>query len=169
MSIEQGNQISDLYRRLNNLLRVGTVTEVDYAKAKAKVKIGKITTDYLPWMVPSTDTWFPLKNGEQVLVLSPNGNLSMGIIMPALYQSAMPAPSSDDKKVVIKADIEQTGDITTSGSITADGSVDAGGSITAKQEVTGNGVKLSDHTHQFQYVGAGQGATPQSGSTQKPS
>ena len=87
MSIEHGKDISELFRRINNLVRVGKVVSVDYGKAKAKVKIGDNITDYLPWLTPSTCAWIPLKNGEQVVVLSPNGDLRFGIILPALYLS----------------------------------------------------------------------------------
>ncbi len=46
MSIEQGKEISELFRRIGNLIRIGKVISVDYTKAKAKVKIGNLTTDY---------------------------------------------------------------------------------------------------------------------------
>ena len=175
MSIENGRDIAELFRRVNNLMRIGKVAEVDYASARASVQIGKNTTTFLPWLVPSTATWFPLKNGEQVVVLSPNGDLGMAVILPALYQSAKPAPSKDQEKVVIVADIEQTGSKIMTGSlhvekdISTESKIAAKGDITASGEVTGKGVELSTHSHQFQYVGAGQGATPQSGTTQKPS
>ena len=61
--IEHGQKISDLYRRLNNIIRIGKVKDVNYDTATATVQIGKITTAFMPWMVPSTDTWFPLKTG----------------------------------------------------------------------------------------------------------
>lgn len=163
MTIENSYKINEMYRRLNNLIRIGKVAAVDYSKAKAQVQIGKIKTAYLPWLVPSTKTWVPLQKGEQVLVLSPNGNTSMGVILPALYQSANPAPSTDDKTIIFNSDIEQTGNITT------DGEINAGGNITTSGEVEGKGIKLSTHTHDVQYVGAGQGATPQKATTQKPS
>lgn len=181
MSIENGRDIAELFRRVNNLMRIGKVVDVDYEFACARVQIGKNTTAFLPWLVPSTATWFPLKNGEQVIVLSPNGDLGMAVILPALYQSAKPAPSKDQEKIVIVADIEQMGsktmtgalhaekDISTALNINADANVNCGGDIAASGEVTGKGVELSTHSHQFQYVGAGQGATPQSGTTQKPS
>ena len=34
--IEQGKQISDLIRKVNNLIRIGKVVSVDYTKAKAQ-------------------------------------------------------------------------------------------------------------------------------------
>ena len=157
MNLENGRDISELFRRVNNLLRVGKVIAVDYGVARAKVKLGDITTDFLPWLVPSTATWVPLKNGEQVVVLSPSGDLRFGMILPALYQSSKPAPSSDAAKIVIVADIAQTGSKTMTGGLTANG------------EVEGNGVKVSAHTHDFEYRGAGQGSSPQSATTKKPS
>lgn len=163
MSLEQGKQISELYRRINNMIRVGTIADVDYQAARACVKIGNITTGPLPWLTPSTKAWIPLQNGEQVLVLAPNGDMGFGIILPALYQNAKPAPSSDKDKIAIFADIEQTGNKKLTGTLDTDSTINAAG------EITGNGVKVSAHTHQFQYIGAGQGATPQSGATQKPS
>lgn len=175
MSIEQGKQISELYRRVNNMIRVGKVAEVDYKSARARVKIGKNTTDFLPWLVPSTAAWIPLQKDEQVVVLSPNGDLSFGMILPALYQSAKPAPSSDTAEIKIVANIAHTGDKKMTGTLHADGDITTAATmtadkdITAKGEVTGKGIALSTHAHGFQYVGAGQGATPQSGTTQKPS
>lgn len=174
MTLEHGRDIADLYRRVNNLLRVGKVVAVDYAVARARVKIGNITTDFLPWMTPSTAAWIPLKNGEQVVVLSPGGDLRFGMILPALYQSAKSAPSDDAEEIAIVANITQVGNTKMTGNFSADkniaagGHIDSEGNITAQGEVEGNGVKLSPHTHDFQYVGAGQGATPQSATTKKP-
>ena len=39
MSIEQGRDISELFRRVSNIIRIGKVISVDYTKAKAKVKL----------------------------------------------------------------------------------------------------------------------------------
>ncbi|MBO4700526.1 MAG: phage baseplate assembly protein V, partial [Alphaproteobacteria bacterium] len=99
MSIEQGKDISELFRRVSNIIRIGKVISVDYTKAKAKVKIGNLTTDFMPWLTPSTSAWIPLKNGEQVLVLSPNGDLRMGMILPALYQNTKSPPAHDSNKI----------------------------------------------------------------------
>ncbi len=175
--IEQGQQISDLIRRVCNLIRIGKVVNVDYTQAKAKVQIGDITTDFLPWLTPSTCAWIPLQNGEQVVVLSPNGDLRMGMILPALYQSAKPAPSSDATKITLNSDIDQTGNITNNGNVactgkmTANDNIEAGKDISAKGnvkatgEVEGKGKKLSAHTHQFNYNG---GDVPASAVTMPP-
>ena len=154
MSIEQGKDISELFRRVNNIIRIGKVVSVSYTNAKAKVKIGKITTDYLPWLTPSTSAWIPLKNGEQVVVLSPNGDLRMGMILAALYQNTISAPSKDSSKITISADIEHKGNLSATGNIKATG------------EVEGKGKKLSTHTHEFSYNA---GDTPATATTEKPS
>ncbi len=149
--LEHGYKINELFRRINNLVRVGCVIDVDYSAAKARVQIGSLTTAYLPWMIPSTSAWIPLKVGEQVVVLSPNGDMAMGIILPALYHSGCPAPSSDASTISIVADIEQTGNQTITGALETSGEITAGADITASGEVTGNGIALSTHTHQFSY------------------
>ena len=163
MNLEYGRDIAELFRRVNNLLRVGRVVSVDYTAARARVKIGDITTDFLPWMTPSTNVWIPLKNGEQVVVLSPCGDLGFGMILPSLYQTAAPMPSADIEKIVVVSDITQTGTLTCAGDIMATGK------IIADDEVEGKGVKLSTHTHEFDYIGAGQGSSQQSATTKKPS
>ncbi len=173
--IIQGEQIADLRRRVNNLIRIGRVSDVDYGNAKARVQIGKLTTDFLPWLTPSTALWIPLKKDEQVLVLSPGGDLQFGIILPALYYQAKAAPSSDEAKITVVADIEHqgnqeiSGNVDTMGNVTVKGNITTDGNLTAKSEVEGNGIKLSAHTHDFQYIGAGQGATLQTATTAKPS
>ncbi|MFP3029941.1 MAG: phage baseplate assembly protein V, partial [Wolbachia sp.] len=42
--------ISELNRKLANVIRIGIVKEIDYEKAKVRVKIGEFLTDYLPWI-----------------------------------------------------------------------------------------------------------------------
>ena len=118
MSIEQGRDISELFRRVSNIIRIGKVISVDYTKAKAKVKIGNLTTEYLPWLTPSTAAWIPLKNGEQVLVLSPNGDLRMGMILPALYQNSKTPPAHDSNKITFNVDVAHKGAISVTGNIT---------------------------------------------------
>jgi len=160
MSIEQGRDISELFRRVSNIIRIGKVISVDYTKAKAKVKIGNLTTEYLPWLTPSTATWIPLKNGEQVLVLSPNGDLRMGMILPALYQNSKTPPAHDSNKITFNVDVAHKGAISVTGNITTSGKV------TATGEVEGKGKKLSTHTHQFSYNA---GETPSTATTEQPS
>ncbi|WP_436568029.1 phage baseplate assembly protein V [Janthinobacterium sp. HLX7-2] len=90
--------LSDLLRLLQNLIRLGTIAEVK--GAKARVQLGPtLTTEWLNWATPragSARTWSAPTVGEQVMVLSPGGDLTRGIILPALYSKAFDAPESSD-------------------------------------------------------------------------
>lgn len=92
------NNVAELLRLINNLIRLGTVAEVDYATARLRVQIGELLTAWLPWLelrAGTTRTWSPPTVGEQVLVLSPGGDLAAAIVIAGIYQQAHPAPSSD--------------------------------------------------------------------------
>jgi phage baseplate assembly protein V len=90
--------LSDLLRLLQNLIRLGTIAEVK--GAKARVRLGPtLTTEWLNWATPragSTRTWSAPTVGEQVIVLSPGGDLTRGIILPALYSQEFDAPETSD-------------------------------------------------------------------------
>lgn len=84
--------ISDLDRRLANLLRYGVIAELDENHAdgpRATVDLddGNIT-DWLPWFAMRAGedrSWWAPEPGEQVMVFSPSGELSQGTIMPGIY------------------------------------------------------------------------------------
>ena len=87
---EQGFTINDLGRRLANIIRFGTIFEIDFEEAKARVKIGDLETDFLPWVNSnsgSNNSWNPPEMDEQVIILSPSGELNQGVILPSLYKS----------------------------------------------------------------------------------
>jgi phage baseplate assembly protein V len=86
----------DLPRLLGNLLRLGTVAEVDLGSARCRVRSGDLLTDFRPWLAPragQTIEWSAPSVGEQVLLLSPGGDLVQAIVLRGLYQTAHPAPS----------------------------------------------------------------------------
>lgn len=90
--------LSDLLRLLQNLIRLGTIAEVK--GAKARVRLGPtLTTEWLKWATRragSTRTWSAPTVGEQVIVFSPGGELTRGIILPALYSQEFDAPDTSD-------------------------------------------------------------------------
>jgi len=89
--------LSDLLRLLQNLIRLGTIAEVK--GTKARVRLGPtLTTEWLKWATRragNTRTWSAPTVGEQVIVFSPGGDLTRGIILPALYSQAFDAPESN--------------------------------------------------------------------------
>jgi len=87
---EQGFTLNDLGRRLANVIRIGTIFEIDFQAAKARVKIGELETDFLPWANAnsgSNNSWNPPEIDEQVIILSPSGDLSQAVILPSLYKN----------------------------------------------------------------------------------
>ncbi|WP_141735892.1 phage baseplate assembly protein V [Oligoflexus tunisiensis] len=89
--------VADIMRRLENLLRPGTIAEVDHAKAKVKVRLSsEHTTGWLSYFARragNTISWDPPEIGEQVLVLSPGGELASGFALTGIYSGSRPAPS----------------------------------------------------------------------------
>jgi phage baseplate assembly protein V len=89
-------ELAELARRLANLIRVGTVAEADYARARLRIALGDITTGWLPFAVSRAGddrSWSAPSIGEQVLVVCPSGDPVQGIVVGALYQAAHPAPA----------------------------------------------------------------------------
>jgi phage baseplate assembly protein V len=87
-------RIGELERRLANVTRAGTILEADYAKARVRVKLGKNTTAWLPWVssrAGGDKTWHAPEVGEQVLVLSPAGDLCAGFVIGGVYKQDRPA------------------------------------------------------------------------------
>lgn len=96
---EQDALIESLHRRLNNLVREGTVTDVDFEKGKARVKHGELDSPALSWATRSgsQQEWDPVAKGERVLVLSPTGDPAQGIILPGGYSDEFAQPYDKGK------------------------------------------------------------------------
>lgn len=85
-----------LLRRLDNLIRLGKITEVK--GNQARVKTGNNITPFCLWLTQRAGgdaTWWAPSVGEQVVLLSPGGDLAQAVILPALNQNAFPPPSTD--------------------------------------------------------------------------
>ena len=99
---KDGFNLNDLARRLANLIRIGQIFAIDYEVAKARIKIGDLETDWLPWMTANSGenkNWNPPEIDEQVIVLSPCGELNQGIILPSLYRGNAPENSGDVQSI----------------------------------------------------------------------
>ena len=93
------DMLAELARRLENLLRLGTVASVDHAAARCVVHSGALDTTPLPWIAARAGdarTWWAPSVGEQVLLLCPGGDPANGIALPALYSTAQPRPEGGD-------------------------------------------------------------------------
>ena len=139
--------IAELNRRLDNLLRIGTIAEVK--GALCRVKTGNLLTDWRPFFTTRAGTaktsWRPTP-GEQVMLLSLSGDLACAYILPALYSTELAEPDDHPERhrtvysdgAVIEYDPESSG-LTASGIKTA--TVQASEKVTVDSpnaEFTGN-------------------------------
>ena len=91
--------INDLQRRVANMIRLGVVGKLVGNAATVAIEGDdgtQNTTDPRPWLTgragPDAD-WHAPEPGEQVVLLSPDGNMAQGVILPALYSTLFPAPA----------------------------------------------------------------------------
>ena len=160
-------EITELHRRLANLIMLGKVIEADYGQVipKLKVNIGELQTAWLPMMTQRAGndvSWWPLEVGEQVVVLSPSGDLTQGVVLGAINQKSVPAIGDHNSVhrmiyadgAVIEYDREThllkavlpdsaTTELVSDGGVTIIGDVTVTGNIKATGEVI-------DHTRSMQ-------------------
>ncbi len=91
------HQLAEVQRRQSNLVRPGSVKSFDAAKGTAKLDVGMDTHD-VPVVMPE-GVHHPLKVGQKVLMLCPDGDPASGAVMHFGNCDATPAPSdrSDEK------------------------------------------------------------------------
>lgn len=93
-SISSMNSLAELARLIENLIRLGTVAEVQVEPPRVRVKTGNVTTAWRPWFALRAGEdreWDPPTVGEQVILFSPSGNLAQGVALTGLFSDANPA------------------------------------------------------------------------------
>jgi len=94
------NEFAALARLIENLIRLGTIAAVDHGSltdqrpARVRVQSGELLTGWLPWLTlraGSSREWDPPTLGEQVLLLSPSGQTTQGIVLCGLFSQLLPA------------------------------------------------------------------------------
>ena len=174
----------DTPRLIGDLLREGVV--IERAGATCRVAIGDLESGPLPWLAGragDATTWSPPSIGEQVLVLSPEGDRARGIVLPGLYSDAQPAPADDGSTMLRFADgttvqydpaqrhlnasvpggsaTIEADDIVLLASVTIMGDVEIAGKLTATGDVVGAGKSLKDHVHTKVQAGGAISGPPQ--------
>lgn len=97
-------EVGELQRQLANLIRVGVISELDEGKARVKVKVAGLTSDWLPWgtgRAGSTRSVSMPSVGEQVLVFAPYGDTAQAVVGPSIFQDNHPSPSTSKNKETI--------------------------------------------------------------------
>lgn len=154
------------------MLRLGTILEVDYSNATARVESGKIQTDFLPWITLRAGDvrfWSPPKVGEQVIVLAVSGEFNTGVILPALFASNAPNDSPDEFSLhfpdgaLLKYNFAsghfsltnfKSGDIKALNTINLDcptinikGNLNIDGEVTSTGDMVAGGISQMNHKH----------------------
>lgn len=86
-------------RQIANLIRKGTIAELDHAAARCRVTSGELTTNWLPWCAIAAGTtidWNPPTVGEQVILLAPGGDLADAVVLRGLYSETAEPPSQSE-------------------------------------------------------------------------
>lgn len=163
------NPIAEIRRRLDNMIRLGTVYAVDAANVRCRVKSGELLTDWLPYFVRRAgtrrDSEHP-SNKEQAAVFSPSGELGAGFVLIGLNSDEFPSPNADpnvhsshfadgawfgydqgsgDYTVVTTA--EGRIQISAPGGINITGPVNITGLVTVTDDVVASGISLVNHKH----------------------
>lgn len=179
---------ADIEHLTGEVIQLGTVASVDHGDATCTVEVGDLVTGSLPWLAwraGRVKIWAPPSSGEQCAVLSPEGDLANGLVLPGLWSDANPAPSSDPDLFLIEfddgarisyhfatgkltvalpaggtADITAPGGLTINADVTINGNVTIEGRAEASQDVVGGGISLKDHKHTGVQAGTAQSGGP---------
>jgi len=174
--------ITDLLRRLENLIRLGTIAAVDHAAARCTVSTGGLSVPNLPWLAlraGDSSDWDPPTVGEQCILVAPSGEPALGIALVGLYSQQRPAPSNsatvrrrkypdgavidyDHASHTLSATLPAGGkaQLTAPGGVTILGNVDITGTVTVSADVVASGISLVTHKHGGVQTGSGTTAVP---------
>lgn len=145
----------DIPGKIGDVIRLGRVASVDLAAGLAVVRCGEIESPPCPWteLAGAFRTWCPPTEGEQVLLVCPEGDIGGGVILRGLFSTSFPAPASDDARQLHGPDgliVKLTGDgieITAPGKVRIDGDLTVTGTITGETDVIAAGISGKSHTH----------------------
>ena len=163
----------DILRKIENLIRPGVVYQTN--GDRVKVRTGELITAWLPWFTHragKSRTWWRPSVGEQVFILSPNGNLALGCVLPSIFSDANPAPAKSEDGYLVTfpdgASFEyepETSQLTIKGIKTA--IIEASEQITAKAgskiQLDTPLVECSDHVTFKSFSASGGGAKGSTG------
>ncbi|PLN99932.1 phage baseplate assembly protein V [Klebsiella michiganensis] len=98
--------IAELIRLLENVVRTGTVTEIDEEKWRVRVQSGGLSPNWMRWTAHRAGAfkvWVPPSIGEQVWFLCLGGNTDIAFIGGSLYSEDNPAPGTSRNEMVVTA------------------------------------------------------------------
>lgn len=185
-------QEEDIPADASTLIRLGTIASVDLAAKRCTVQIGDPDEDdavsppvrWLALRAGKTRRWSPPSEGEEVVLLCPDGQIGNGVALLGLNNDTFDAPADDESDVIEYEDgtrlsydpaahaltavlaeggtasIEAPGGITLKGDVTIEGTLHASGEIDSDADVKAAGISLKTHKHGGVQAGAAQTGTP---------
>ena len=96
----------ELMRLLENIVRIGVVTEINTDTWEVRVQTGGLTTNWIRWnsgRAGKFKIWIPPSPDEQVFLLCPGGNPETAVSAGSLYSNDNPPPGSLENEMVITA------------------------------------------------------------------
>lgn len=146
-------EIGELQRRMSNLFRLGTISQVDLTTARCKVSFQGAETAWLPWMTSragAVKDWNPPSVGEQVCVVSPMGDLESGFVMAgSINSNSNAAPTSSGNTYRIDVPAGGSFEIRVGGATLtfASGKIAINCDIETSADVKAGTISLKNHTH----------------------
>lgn len=151
-------RVEDIERRMRGAFRQGTVADVDPASGTVRLKLGENDQGaYLSAPIPYAQTAGAVKFhnppsvGQQMMAMSPGGDLRQAVAMPLGFSEGNASPSgAGDQHVMTfgSVTITLTGDGVTIASGGVSVVIDGSGLSVTGGQVTHNGTDIGDsHTH----------------------
>ncbi len=113
--VNQNESPLEILRRVENIVRAGTVAEVRHGKpARCRVRTGDLLTNWVPWMAGRAGgkrrQWWPPEIGEQCLLLAPSGDLLNAVAIPGIPSDK--APQGSESGTECRTDWSETDHMT---------------------------------------------------------
>lgn len=178
----------DIPADVSDLIRLGTIATVDLAARRCTVLYGDeddedggATTPPIRWIAPrcgKTKVWSPPSEGEQAVLLCPDGQLAAAIALVGIDQDDFPLPAwgltegvefADGARIAYDPEGHAltailpaggTALIEAPGGLTIRGDVIVEGSLAASGDVIGGDISLMNHKHAGVQAGGAQTGTP---------
>jgi phage baseplate assembly protein V len=165
----------NLAQTAGDILRFARIKAVDAASGTCVVETGDLTTPPLPWIAGRAGdvrSWSAPSEGEQCLLICPEGDTESGIVLLGLYCSAHPQPENDPKTHSLTfsdgarlayniashaltatlpsggtVNLVAHGGVKITGDIEITGNIRTSGNVAADGDVTAAGISLKNHSH----------------------
>lgn len=109
----QSAESTELIRRIENIVRLGVIADVDLPSYRVRVRVdaqddddASLLTNWIPWQAMRAGTvrvWSAPSLGEQCTILSPGGDMAQGVALPGIYSDDAPPADSSEHSLVVDA------------------------------------------------------------------